>query len=136
MKPLSIGVSQDNKVQIFRFIIIGCSTAFIDFMTLFILTDFFYVNYLISAAIGFMIGSSINYILSIKLIFLRGKFSSYTLEFSVFMAFTLLGLLFNQLIMYLCTEILFWIYFYSKVVAIIVVTLFNFLTKKHVVFIR
>ena len=129
-------ISENNFIQMFRFIIIGGFTALLDFLTLFILTDFVKVNYLLSAAIGFILGSSVNYLLSIKWVFTRGKFKTYTSEFSIFILFTFFGLLLNQLIMYIGTGLLFYLYLYSKVIALIFVTAFNFLTKKYIVFLK
>ena len=127
----------DNKyIQIFRFVAVGGFTAVIDFFTLFALTDFLKFNYLLSAAVGFILGSTLNYWLSIKWVFLRGRFKSYTSEFSVFILFTFLGLLLNQLVMYIGTGLLLWLYLYSKIAAIIAVTVFNYLTKKFIVFIK
>jgi putative flippase GtrA len=135
-KIISKNISEDNFIQIFRFILIGGFTAMLDFITLFALTDFFNINYLLSAGVGFILGSSINYWLSIKWVFTRGKFNNYASEFSVFILFTFLGLLLNQLIMYICTGLLLWLYLYSKMVAIIIVTIFNYLTKKYIVFLK
>lgn len=70
---IHISISENKFVQILRFILIGGYTALLDFATLFVLTEYFKVNYLLSAAIGFILGSSVNYLLRIKSDFLGGS---------------------------------------------------------------
>ncbi len=128
-------INLNKTIQFLRFILVGGSTAFIDFLLLFILTYFFNVNYLVSAAIGFLIGSTLNYLLSIKWVFINGKFSKLYTEFIVFLIFTTLGLVLNHFVMFIFSEILLYNYMISKMISLIIVTLFNFLTKKYLIFI-
>jgi len=120
--------------QIFRFAIVGGITAGIDYLVLFILVEYFSLNYLIATAIGFFIGSTLNYILSLLFVFEGGRFKTKFAEFSVFIIFTALGLALNHLIMWFGVDILESNYLFIKIVSLILVTLFNFLTKKFLVF--
>jgi putative flippase GtrA len=127
-------ISDKKSIQIPRFILVGGLTASLDFIFLFVLTEFMNVNYLVAAAIGFVTGSSVNYVLSIQWVFARGKYHNYAVEFGIFTFFTVLGLLLNQVTMYVCTSIFAWLYLYSKSLSVILVTLFNFVAKKYLVF--
>jgi putative flippase GtrA len=129
-------ISENRFVQVLRFTLIGGFTALVDFLTLWFLVEIFHVGYLLSAAAGFLLGSSLNYILSIKWVFFRGRFNKYSTEFSVFILLTFLGLILNQVVMYLFTGLFLLNYLYSKLFALVGVTVFNFLTKKYIVFIK
>ena len=120
--------------QIVRFGIVGGVTAAIDYLTLFILVEYFSVNYLFATAIGFFIGSTLNYILSIFFVFESGRFKTKFAEFSMFIIFTVLGLALNHSIMWFGVDVLVANYLLIKIVSLIIVTLFNFLTKKFLVF--
>jgi putative flippase GtrA len=122
--------------QILRFAVVGGFTAALDYASLFILVEFYEINHLISAAIGFFIGSTSNYVLSIIFVFEGGKFKSLYTEFFIFIFFTILGLLLNHLIMWLGVDVIKTNYLIIKAISLILVTLFNFLSKKHIVFKR
>lgn len=122
------------KNQIIRFAIVGGFTAAIDYIILYLLVEYYDINYLLSTAIGFFVGSSINYILSIIYVFEGGRFRAKGIEFTVFIIFTALGLLLNHLIMWLGVDKIQSSYLLIKIVSLILVTLFNFLTKKYLVF--
>ena len=103
---------------------------------LLVLVKYFDVYYLISTAIAFLIASLINYYLSILMVFEAGKYSSRKKELIVFFIFTFLGVTINHIIIYICSNILMLRLFVSKLVSVILVTVFNFLTKKHIVFLN
>lgn len=128
------GIPEKNIIQFTRFVFAGSITASIDCLILFLGVEIFHINYLIAAAIGFILGSSLNYILSVKWVFISGKFKNKVIEFNIFILFTFFGLGLNHLIMYLGVENLKVDYKGVKIIALVLVTLFNFLTKKYFVF--
>lgn len=122
--------------QIMKFLLVGGSTFILDYIIMISLIELFNTNYLLSTAIGFIVGSILNYYLSIKFVFVSGKFKKYETEFSVFMIFTILGLGLNHLIMYSGCDLLTWDYKIVKILSLLLVTAFNFITKKIFVFIK
>lgn len=120
--------------QILRFGFVGFITAAIDYLTLYVLVEYFAVNYLLATAVGFFIGSTLNYILSLFYVFEGGRFKTKFAEFGVFIIFTALGLALNHLIMWGGVDVLKSNYLFIKIVSLVLVTLFNFLTKKFLVF--
>jgi len=90
----------------------------------------------VSAATGFIAGSALNYILSVLFVFHSGRYSRRTNEFIVFIIITLLGVLLNHGVMYMGHGIFLTNYKVVKVVSLIIVTIFNFLTKKFIVFLK
>lgn len=122
------------SVQSIRFILVGSVTFTFDFFILVLFIELFEINYFISAIAGFISGSVLNYILSINWVFKSEKFRNRYYEFSYFILFTVLGLLLNQLIMYCSVELLVIFYPIAKIISLIIVTIFNYTTKKYLVF--
>lgn len=127
-------IPRSQFIQTLRFLITGGITALFDFALLVTLKEFFGVHYFISAGIGFIGGSTLNYLFSIKWVFKSGKFSNNFIEFSMFLLFTAIGIGLNQITMYLSVEALHINYMISKVISIIIVTVFNYLSKRFIIF--
>lgn len=122
--------------QVLRFLIVGSSTFLLDLGLLLILTKYFGVFYLISAAASFLFASLINYYLSILLVFEAGRYSSRKKELIIFFIFTFLGIIINHIIIYICSNLFILNLSMSKLISVIFVTVFNFLTKKNIVFLK
>jgi putative flippase GtrA len=133
--PLPAGtIAKAPRQQSIRFILVGASTALLDYLTLFFLTSGLGSNYFYSAAVGFMLGSTTNYFLSVRWVFVPGRFRR-ELEFSFFIIVSVVGLALNQLTMWLFVSVPRIHYLYAKVFAIAIVTVWNFVAKKRLVFI-
>ena len=116
--------------QIIRFSLVGFLCFFIDYGLLIFLTRVFGVYYLISAAISFTVSVIVNYILSMKYVF-RGKDDiSKWKELLIFVVLSIIGLLINEVIMYLFTDGMGVKYYISKIAATAVVMVWNFVTRK------
>ena len=122
--------------QVLRFLIVGSSTFLLDLGLLLILTKYFGVFYLISAAASFLFASLINYYLSILLVFQAGRYSSRKKELIIFFIFIFLGIIINHIIIYACSNLFILSLSMSKFISVIFVTVFNFLTKKNIVFLK
>ena len=122
--------------QVIRFFIVGLLTFGLDILTLVILTEYFQMYYLVSAAIGFILGSTLNYVLSVLFVFHSGRFKSKFNEFFTFIILTFIGLLLNHTIMYLGHGIYLINYKLVKISSLVIVTIFNFISKKYIVFLK
>ena len=98
-------LSADIKVQFIRFIINGIISAVGDISVLYILTDYFGIYYLISAAIGFIVGTTINYYISIIWVFEKGKIKKQLLEYALFVISSVIGLTINIFVMFVGVSI-------------------------------
>jgi putative flippase GtrA len=127
------GRTRSLKEQGVAFVVVGTATASLDYLTLYLLTEFAGCEYFLSAAIGFMLGSTTNYFLSIRWVFAQGHYRQRT-EFSFFILTSLAGLALNQFMMWLCVDWFAIHYLVSKLLAIVVVTAWNFVVKKKLVF--
>lgn len=121
-------------IQFFRYTIVGSVAFVFDFLTLFVLTEYFELYYLFSTAIGFFVGLTTNYILSILWVFEKRLFSSKYLEFLLFTLIGLIGLILNELFIWSFTEIIGIHYLWSKIISTVLVYFWNFLVRKFVLF--
>ena len=116
-------------IQLIKFGIVGVIAAIIDFGVLVLLKEVFCVGVLFASATAFCVSVIANYILSMTFVFKGGK-NSKSKEFIVFVALSIGGLLLNQLVMWLGTEVLMFYYLWVKVFACVFVPIYNFVTRK------
>lgn len=128
------GKTNSTFIQLFRYTFVGGFAFLVDFGTLFILTEYFKIHYLISAGIAFLFGLIINYFLSVKWVFNNRNVKNKGLEFIMFMIIGLVGLGFNELFLWIFTDILLIYYLLSKVISTILVYLWNFFARKYILF--
>ena len=123
---------KDEKLllQIFKFVIVGGLAFVIDYATLIICKEIFHLNTLLSAAIAFTVSVIVNYILSIKWVFDVNKNNSEKRNFIIFIIFSVIGLGLTELIMWLGTDVMGISYLIIKIIATIIVMVFNFITRK------
>lgn len=124
--------------QFVRYALSGGVAFAVDFGLLWFLTDICHLHYLVGAFCGYTAGLIITYLLSIRWIFPERKLDSQSAEFAVFTVIGLCGLLLTQGLMYVFTEYLFGesYYLYSKLVTTVIVSIFNFVMKKLLLFTR
>ena len=116
--------------QIFKFVIVGVVATLIDFIILILLKELFNLNTLISNTISFSISVIYNYIASIIWVFDVNNNKDKKLNFIIFIVFSIMGLLLNNVILYLCTSMLKIYYIIGKVISTLIVMIFNFITRK------
>lgn len=125
----------DNTfLQLIRYTIVGGFAFLIDFGTLYILTEFVNLHYLLSAGIAFILGLLTNYFLSIRWVFDTRIVRDKKLEFIIFAVIGLIGLGLNELFLWIFTDLLDIYYLGSKVLTAILVYLWNFFARKRILF--
>jgi len=125
----------DNTfLQLIRYTIVGGFAFLIDFGTLYILTEFAHLHYLLSAGIAFILGLLTNYFLSIRWVFDTRIVRDKKLEFIIFAVIGLIGLGLNELFLWIFTDLLDIYYLGSKVLTAILVYLWNFFARKRILF--
>ena len=123
-----------TRIQLFRYLFVGGAAFIVDFITLFILTDFFGIYYLISAAIAFILGLIANYFLSISWVFNRRTLDNRTFEFGIFAVIGIVGLGLNEVFIWYFTQDLQIYYLFSKIFAAIIILFWNFFARKLTLF--
>lgn len=123
---------KNNKLllQIFKFIIVGGIATIIDFIVLFILKEFIGLNEIVANTISFTVSVVYNYIASVKWVFDVDKDKNKSTQFITFITFSIIGLLLNNLILWICIDKLSIYYLIGKVIATGIVMVFNFVTRK------
>ena len=120
----------DLKKQIIRFVLVGGTAFVIDYICLYIFTEYFHIHYLISAVLAFTISTIFNYIASILWVFNVDANKSKIQTLITFLIFSVMGLLLNEFIMWFGVEKLAWYYMLVKLFATAIVMVFNFITRK------
>jgi len=116
-------------IQLIKFGIVGVIATLIDLAVLMILKEFMKVDVLAASAVAFSVSVIANYILSMLFVF-ESRGNSKVKEFLVFVVLSIGGLLFNQLIMWIGTEIMTAYYLWVKAFALVFVPIYNFITRK------
>lgn len=115
--------------QLFRFGVVGFTAFLIDAGVLYVLTEYLHVYYLVSSVISFIVSLAYNYVLSIFWVFDVKKKQTYK-EVLLFAILSVIGLGVNQLVMYLGVDLLNIHYMLCKIIATIIVMVYNFITRK------
>lgn len=122
------------QAEFARYLLAGGFAFACDTFTLFSLTEFLKVNYLISAPIGFVVGTVLNYVLSRKWVFERRRLKSTPAELTIFSLIGTFGLGLNEVILWGFQSKLGIYYLIAKGVSGVVVFGWNFGARKVVLF--
>lgn len=116
--------------QFMKFGIVGVIAFVIDFGFMVLLTEVFGVPYLISTTVSFIISVIFNYFASMRFVFKRKDDMSRRREFIIFVVLSVIGLVINDVFMWLMVDFLFIDYRISKIVVTFIVAVWNFVTRK------
>ncbi len=122
-----------QKHQVIRFIVVGAGCAAVEFFLFTLLVNTYNVQYLAANLISLLVAVILNYIISRKTVFETGKHTA-NIEFIIFVIFTGIGVALNQFFVWYFVDQLVLDVRIGKVLAIGIVSVFNFFTKKHIVF--
>ncbi|MGC8491130.1 MAG: GtrA family protein [Syntrophobacteraceae bacterium] len=128
------GKTNNTVVQFMRYTTVGGCAFVIDFLCLYILTRYFHIYYLYSAALGFAIGMVLNYLLSIHWVFDKRKVQSRQWEFVIFFIIGVGGLLLNEVFIWYFAGILLINYLIAKLLSTFFVYTYNFVVRKSTLF--
>jgi putative flippase GtrA len=120
--------------EIFRYLIVGGTAFVFDYGTLLLLNKIFGLNYLVAATIAFAIGIAVNYLGSIFFVFQVRSLQNPHIERAVFLAIGILGLLINDVMLFVLTGKMLIPVEYSKLITQVVVLLWNFAARKLILF--
>lgn len=133
LKKFNIDLQQRNVkllVQIFKFVIVGGIATILDWILYFILYNFMKINPLVANIISFSISTVYNYWASTKWVFEVNKNKSKNRLFVEFVLFSIIGLTLTELLLWIGINILGINAMVVKIMATIVVMIFNFITRK------
>ncbi len=116
--------------QMAKFSVVGIVAFLIDYGLMILLTEAFSIDYLISATISFAVSVVFNYVASMRYVFQRKKNANRAKEFTLFVVLSVIGLLINDACMWVGTELTGIDYRITKIAATVVVSVWNFVTRK------
>jgi putative flippase GtrA len=122
------------KNQIILYAMVGGICSSVDIL-IFYLFHLISNNLLISSIASFIIATCINYLLSRKFVFTPGRYEIAS-EFSRLFAVSAVGLLLNTAVVYMLTHYIETTPIFSKILAIPIAFMWNFLARKFLVFHR
>ena len=124
------GRHENLLIQIFKFGIVGVIATLIDFIFLYLFRDVCKLPLILSNTLSFSISVIYNYLASMTFVFDVDKNKDKKKTFILFIIFSVIGLGINNIFVDLLTNKLDIYYMLSKVIATIVVMIFNFITRK------
>lgn len=133
LKKFNIKLTEKNQhllVQIFNFGIVGFIATIIDFVFLYIFKEYFNLPIILSNTLSFIISVIYNYWASLTFVFDVNKEKDKRKNFIIFIIFSVIGLIINDIIIWIITEFTNIHYLISKIIATIIVMIFNFITRK------
>lgn len=136
LRKLLKSPSSNFWVQLFRYGVSGGFAFICDSSTLIFFTEVLHFDPVIASMFGFSVGLIVTYILSIFWIFDQRRVSNHVMEFIFFVIIGVIGFGLNTLFMWIFVKKYFINYIISKVFTTIVVTLWNFIAKKYLLFVK
>lgn len=121
---------RELTVQFVKFGIVGVIAICIDYGLFLLMTYVFGINYLIASAISFVISTIFNFAASMRYVFAGKRGQTRSQQFVIFFVLSVVGLGVNQLVLWMCVDLLAWLAWVGKLAATFIVMIFNFVTRK------
>lgn len=115
--------------EIVHFLLAGAATLIVDYGVLVVLTEFVHIHYILSASVSFSLAVLANYHICLRWVF-KNSSRQNKKQFIVFVITSIIGLVLNIGIMKLSVDGIGVHYFVGKIVATVIVTIWNYITKK------
>lgn len=119
-------------IQAFRYLFVGGFAAVVDTGLVYVFGYRLHVNSVVAVAIAFLVGSAVNYVGCVLLIFRSTR--RYRTELTTFLVVSAIGLVINELVIFLLYSRLGVQLIAAKVVAVAVAMLWNFALRRVLVF--
>ena len=111
--------------KLLKFVIVGSSGMIIDFGITYLCKEILKINKFLSNGIGFVLAATSNYFLNRNWTF-NSQSENIGTQYAQFMIVSAIGLGINSLVLYLLNEKLKWNFYFSKLIAIAITTIWNF----------
>ena len=111
--------------KLLKFGIVGCSGMIIDFGATYLCKEILKINKFLSNGIGFILAATSNYFIN-RIWTFDSQTEDIGIQYAQFMTVSVIGLGINSLVLYLLNEKLKWNFYFSKVIAIAITTIWNF----------
>ena len=126
-------LTKDFLLKFIKFSMVGFSGVFVDFGFTYLCKEIIRIPKYVSNAIGFTIAATTNYFLN-RIWTFQSHNPHVAMEFSRFFVIALIGLGINSLILWFLVSKFKLNFYFSKLMATLVVTLWNFLINAYFTF--
>jgi len=126
-------LSREFLLKFLKFGIVGFSGVFVDFGVTYVCKEWIKIQKYLANSIGFIAAASSNYILN-RIWTFKSQNPDVATEYTEFFVISLVGLGLVNLIVWLLHGKLKWNFYLSKLFAIGVVTIWNFLANYYITF--
>ncbi len=127
--------SRDIAYKFIKFGVVGFSGVIVDFGFTYVCKEWLKIQKYVSNAIGFTIAASSNYYLNRVWTF-HSNNPEIASEYGMFLFISLIGLLINTLVLWMLVSKAKFNFYFSKLLAIGVVTIWNFLANLNYTFLH
>ena len=111
--------------KLLKFGIVGCSGMIVDFGITYLCKEILKINKFLSNGFGFLLAATSNYFLNRNWTF-NSQTEDIGTQYVQFMIVSTIGLGINSLSLYILNEKLKWNFYFSKLIAIAITTIWNF----------
>jgi putative flippase GtrA len=122
------------KAEFIKFVFVGGISAVIEFSLLILFVEKLGIDYLIGNIVAFALTNIVTYVLSKRYVFNATTSVNKAQEAGLFFLCLLGGLVVNQIVLWALVEFTSIDYRIAKVIAIAITVIWNFFTRKHLVF--
>lgn len=126
-------MNRNKFLELIRFCLVGGISLIVDYAVLYSLVEFLKIHYLYSSAIAFTISVIFNYWLCVKYVFKVSQQS--TKQAILFISSSVVGLVLNQIFMWLFVDLINIHYLIAKLGATVIVTAWNYVMKRKAIYI-
>jgi putative flippase GtrA len=134
LTAIFLGKSDDTRIHLVRAMASSAVGFSVDFGILLLLVEAAGMHYIAAATIGFVVGTTITYLLSIFWIFPRRNMKRKSAEYMLFIAVGVVGVLLNDGLLWMFTELLSIYYLISRILSGSLVFFWNFFARKRLLF--
>jgi putative flippase GtrA len=120
-------------LKFIKFAIVGFTGVFVDFGTTYICKEWLKIHKYVANSIGFTLAATSNYFLN-RIWTFKSQDPNIALEYGEFLLISLIGLGINNFILWIIHERLKQNFYLSKLFAIGIVTIWNFLANYYITF--
>lgn len=132
IRKLFLEDSDNIFIQFFRYVFVGGIAFIVDWGSLYVIEKAG-VNYLVAAIFAFIFGLVVNFILSKCFVF-KAKEIDLRIEFIAYAVIGVMGLCITEILMYTFTDVMGIYFMVSKLIAAILVLIWNFFARKIILY--
>ena len=122
--------SNTRLAELFRFAVAGCIGFIIDYGVMVLLKAALGGHYLLAAGVSFAVSVVVNYLICVSWVF-KGIDRPGAKSTAVFITTSVIGLGLNELFMWLFVDVFFIHYMIAKIIATLLVMIWNYITKRR-----